>query len=103
MRLTAGGQTHGQTLRVEEDPRIQVSAQVRAQWTADLLELAEMRLTAQAGADASDDVVEALDEGERSMSAEDEAKVRDMNREWRELRSRISRLYGEVSGYVGVL
>ncbi len=103
VRLTAGGQTHEQSLRVEEDPRLNVTAAVRAQWTADLLELAEMRLAAQAGADAAGDVVEALDEGERSMSEDDAAKVRDMNREWRELTSRIRRLYGEASGYVGPL
>jgi hypothetical protein len=103
VRLTAGGQTHEQSLRVEEDPRLNVSAAVRTGWTADLLELAEMRLAAQAGSDAAAEVVEALDEGERSMSEDDAARVRDMNREWRELTTRLRRLYGEASGYVGPL
>jgi hypothetical protein len=101
VRLTVDGQVHEQALTVQEDPRIDVPADVRARWTAGLLELAELARRAQEGRDGMSAVVESLDAGERSLSDADAARARDLHREWRELASRIRRLIGEVSAWVG--
>jgi len=103
VRLTVDGATHEQALTVEEDPRLDVPADVRAKWTADLLALTALQAKAQEGLDAADAVVEALEEGDGSASDADAAKARDLHREFRELRNRIRSLYREASSWVGPL
>jgi hypothetical protein len=103
VRLSVGGAAHEQRLVIEEDPRLDVTPDVRARWTADLLDIAALGLRVEEGLEAAEAVVEELDAGERSVSDEDEAQARDLHREWRELRSRIRRLYNEVESWVGPL
>jgi photosystem II stability/assembly factor-like uncharacterized protein len=103
VRLSVGGAAHEQRLVIEEDPRLDVTPDVRARWTADLLDIAALGLRVEDGLEAAETVVEELDAGERSVSDEDEAQARDLHREWRELRSRIRRLYNEVESWVGPL
>jgi hypothetical protein len=103
VRLTVDGRVTEQPLKVEEDPRIEVTAAIRARWTADLLEIAALGGRASTGRDDMDTVVEALDEGEGTLSDADAAQARDLHREWGELASRIRRLSGEVEAFVGPL
>lgn len=87
VRMTAGGATQEQKVEVREDPRVQVPAQLRQAWTADLVRIADLlrgATTALAGA--------------REANAPEERRAR-----LTELRSRINGLYGEVGGFVGPL
>jgi len=88
--LTADGNEHTQRLAVHEDPRIVVAPSVRAAWTAIQMDMAALDLV--------------LEGHTKRLSAliqdHDSAKLRDLNREFRELRSRLRGLSGNVAGVV---
>jgi len=89
VRLELSGTSYEQTVRVDEDARIQVTPAARRTWTRTLLELASMYRetngwveTFFAGRSEDDD------------PGDDEKLVR-------ELRRRIGILYGQISGWTG--
>jgi hypothetical protein len=86
VRLTAGGRTYDQPLRVLEDPRVQVPAADRKAWTDALLSVAEMYRGASV-------VVDRL--------GGDSATPGDLRRVARELRSRVLSLYQDMSRSTG--
>ena len=96
--VTAPGGTSGRTVEVREDPRIRATPGVRRAWTETLLELAALRRAARAEGERFEALVEAADEAE-----EEAPEVRDLDREWGELASRIQRLMGDVMGSVAPL
>jgi len=77
LRMSVGGVQRTQTVRVMDDPRINVTPVLRAKWHADLLRIADVYRTA----------VE-LNRGKNSA-------------ETRELLRRVSGLYSAVSGWTG--
>ncbi len=99
-RLEAAGAVSAQQMTVREDPRINASAGVRAAWTATLLELAEARGRAAGELERIGEALEGVAEDESSPRA---TKLRDLQREFGELVSRIGRLAGEVEGVVAPL
>ncbi len=99
VRLVAGGQTTEQVVRVREDPRIQVDPLTRAQWTQAVREITAMLVRAQRTARD----VEQAAEAEADNPGATAAKLRDLDREFSELVSRISRLRGNVEDWVGPL
>jgi photosystem II stability/assembly factor-like uncharacterized protein len=105
VRLTANGVTSERTVRVKEDPRIQVDPLVRRQWTRALVEIGRTRAAAQTLAREVGGIVRRLNgEGEAlEVSDEVEAKVRDLARETQELAGRVARLGGSAQGWVGPL
>ena len=93
LRLTVSGVSREQTLRVDEDPRIQVGEAERRTWTRRLLELASLYRETngwieQMVADASDD---------------EDAEPSDNHKLASELRRRVQILYGQIMGYTGSL
>lgn len=105
VRLTADGETAEGTLKVLEDPRIDVEPLIRARWTGTLLELGDLLERTMATAREVRQVVDRLDDEEEPLTlTEDvEEKVRDLDRELRELTSRVARFRGSVEGWVGPL
>lgn len=103
VRLNVDGAVQERTVEVREDPRLDVDPEVRARWTADLLEIQELRDGAMALARDVGGVVRQMENGELQLEAAAEAKVRDLAREANELMSRIARLQGWVAGWVGPL
>ena len=99
-RLEAAAAMSAQQIMVREDPRINASPGVRAAWTATLLELAEARGRA---ADELERIGEAMEEVADDDSGPQATKLRDLQREFGELVSRIGRLTGEVEGVVAPL
>ncbi len=102
VRLEAGGVVSEQTLEVREDPRLEVTPEVRARWTAGLLELHAL------SREVVDDAgiwVEVLEEIREDGDAAPElaAAAQELHRQWNELRSRTRRLISEVEGWVGPL
>jgi hypothetical protein len=100
VRLTAGGVIQETPIVVWPDPREQVADDVRVAWTEALLNI---QLLGSAASRLYDDIngsVSGLDDSDRSSNAR---KARDLLREVIELRSRLGRLAGSVSGHVGPL
>ena len=105
VRFSAGAVTHAQTLRVKEDPRIDVDPLVRRQWTETLVRIGELATSAQELSREAGQVARRLDADNDplQLAADLEAKVRDMARETQELSGRITRLRGSAGGWVGPL
>ncbi len=93
VRVQAGGNSATGTLEVREDPRLDVPADVRAAWTATLLELGSLRREAQALATRAGAAVRGADTARVQTLAE-------VRRETSELVRRVGRLYGEASDVV---
>ena len=100
VRLRAGAAESVQSVEVREDPRIRASPGVRTAWTRGLLELSEAGARAIAGAEA---VRAALREMGEDPTGPEAAQLRDLEREFTELTSRIARLSGDVEGVVAPL
>ncbi len=104
VRLTAGGVTTEQVVRVKEDPRLaDVDPTIRAKWTQDLLEITETLAGAQARGREVAEAVRKLNAGESTPGASGAAKVRDLNREFGELASRASGLRSAAEAWMGPL
>ena len=86
-----------QTFEVREDPRLNVTPGVRSNWTATLLELAELGARAAAGREGIEEALEGVADDDAGPRA---TRLRDLAREFGELASRIGRLAGEVEGVV---
>ena len=99
VRLVVGGTDAGgsRSFEVRDDPRINAAPTVRAAWTADLLALAELGLRATAGLER---VRQALEGGSDDDPGPRAVKLRDLEREFEELASRIRRLANAVEGVV---
>ncbi|MFC1660573.1 WD40/YVTN/BNR-like repeat-containing protein [Gemmatimonadota bacterium] len=102
VRLSAVSQVSENTLEVQEDPRLEVSPQVRRQWSSDLLELADLARQAAAGRDRAQGVLGTAEE-DPDLAEAWKAKAEDLVREWSELTSRTRGLRGEVEAWVGPL
>jgi photosystem II stability/assembly factor-like uncharacterized protein len=103
VRLTAGGSTQERVVRVEEDPRFHVDPSVRAQWTTDLREITATLMAAQREAREVRDAARRIEEGQATPLADVTAKVKDLDREFEELVSRLTRLRGGAEDWVGPL
>ncbi|MDE0356793.1 MAG: hypothetical protein OXN92_03505 [Gammaproteobacteria bacterium] len=99
-RLQAAGVESAQRFLVREDPRIDAPADVRAAWTAALLELAEARAQVASEGSRIEEALEGIAEDDAGPRA---ARLRDLGREFGELASRFARLTGAVEGVVAPL
>ncbi len=108
VRVNALNEIAEGTIEVREDPRIasKVDPDVRAAWTAMLLQIAELRRDAQA---LSRRVRQALQAAQDESGGDDESEgpldeaLEVLVRETRELASRVGRLEGEAEDIVGPL
>jgi photosystem II stability/assembly factor-like uncharacterized protein len=89
VRLSAAGRTHEQQVDVREDPRISVSAADRERWTNSVRAVADLiRRTAPVN--------------ERIQKAADRpGSLAELKRQLRELMSRLTTLYGELTRWTG--
>ena len=99
VRLSVGNDLHEQTVRVKEDPRIEVDPLVRRQWTEMLLELGEVVSAARALNREVGQAAESLDDDDQPLAAE----LRDLARETGELSGRLGRLRSSAQGWIGPL
>jgi photosystem II stability/assembly factor-like uncharacterized protein len=102
VRLEADGTVSENTLEVREDPRIQVDAGIRRQWTEDLMTLGALARAASDGADEMEEAAERV-ESESSFPETLTRWATDLVRQWNELHSRTRSLVREVEGWVGPL
>ncbi len=99
-RLQAAGMESTQRFLLRDDPRLDVSPDVRAAWTATLLELAGARSRAAYELAAIEQALEGISVDDTDPRA---IKLRDLRREFGELASRLARLSGAVEGVVAPL
>ena len=99
-RLQAAGVESAQRFPLREDPRIDAPADVRAAWTATLLELAEARARVASEGSRIEEALEGIAADDVGARA---ARLRDLRREFGELASRLARLTGAVEGVVAPL
>ena len=85
---------------VHEDPRLNVTPATRATWTATLLQLAETRARAQRQQARVEEALAAVAEDDTSPRT---TKLRDLEREFGEMVTRIGRLAGDIEGVVAPL
>ena len=102
VRLSVGGRNYDQQLEVREDPRIAVSEAVHAEWHSAVMGLAGTVRSFLTMADSVTGVRRQLDE----LPACDEARntnllatLEEIEPLLMELRSRLTRLYGDVSNW----
>ena len=103
VRLTAGGVTSEQVVRVKEDPRLDVDPLIRAQWTRTLQEITGTLVQAQDLARAAAQAARRLQAGEARAPGATVTKVQDLDREFGELVSRLSGLRNDAEDWVGPL
>jgi photosystem II stability/assembly factor-like uncharacterized protein len=103
VRLAAGETTAEQVVRVREDPRFDEDPLVRNRWTQDLRGITGVLTSAQRTAQEVRQAVGRVDQGEARAPASAMAKIRDLDREFSELVSRLARLRGSVEDWVGPL
>ena len=103
VRMAGAGTTAQQVVRVQEDPRFDEDPLVRNRWTQDLREITGVLTSAQRTAQEVLQAVRRLDQGEARAPADATAKVRDLDREFSELVSRLARLRESVEDWVGPL
>jgi hypothetical protein len=102
VRLLVAGQAYGQVLEVRDDPRISVSDAVRQEWHRAVTDLAETVGSFLLTADSVMQVRRQLDEMEECDEARNTNLVRNLESVeplMNELRSRLTRLYGQVSDH----
>ena len=103
-KLTVNGETYEQSFKVSDDPRLDISIDVRREWNESLFEvanlyetvIAEMRATQLAGWK-----VNALEEDGVEFDEKTMAPLNEINRKYSELMSRTRSLYSSVSSYIG--
>ena len=89
-----------QPFEVREDPRLNVTPGTRSAWTATLLQLGELRARAQRQLARVEEALEGVAEDDDSPRS---TKLRDLEREFGELVTRIGRLAGDIEGVVAPL
>jgi hypothetical protein len=100
VRLSVGGELHERTVDVRDDPRIEIQAADRREWTDILLEIGAMYSSANSLVESVVEVEDKLEKLEEPPEkAEDEA--RRLHKMTFELRRRIRMLYGDVEGWTG--
>ena len=97
LEVAGAGAVPAQRFEVREDPRLNVTPGTRANWTATLLELADLGARAAAERGLIEEALEGVGDDDTGSRA---TKLRDLAREFGELASRIGRLAGEVEGVV---
>lgn len=100
VRLSAGGDVHEQQVLVHEDPRIDIDPSVRRDWTATMLQLAELTSATSELAREIRAAVDGLAEDDESAGA---TTLRVLARESTELASRARSLESGAGQWVGPL
>jgi hypothetical protein len=102
VQLEVDGAVFENSLEVREDPRIQVTAEARRQWTEDLMTLGALARAVGGGVEEMGELAARV-EAETGLPGGLGTWAQELVRQWGELRSRTRGLVGEVEGWVGPL
>jgi photosystem II stability/assembly factor-like uncharacterized protein len=102
VRLTVDGRNYEWPLEVREDPRVNVPATVRAEWTATLLGIADAhRRATDLLARWQPAAARLRPNAPNAFTGAQRQEATTLNAQLEELLSRLGRLYGDVGGWTG--
>ncbi len=102
VRLTVDGQSLDRVVDVRDDPRVRVPADVRATWTADLLEIAAVQRRAASLLERFRPTADRIRAGAQTpLTGAALTAARTLDQQLGEVFSRVTGLYGEVSAWTG--
>jgi len=105
-RLTVKGNVMEQNFRVEDDPRIEISIADRTAWTAMVLGVDKLQTIVNVDSRTIRSIaqkVAKLEAEDKRLTAATVAEIKELNRMYGELSSRVRGLYGGVSRYMGIM
>jgi hypothetical protein len=103
-KLQVNGETFEQKFSVSDDPRLDVSLDVRKEWTVsqmNVLALASEVSTDRAGIEKLDQQLDQLEKDKISYDKNAAAPLKEISEKYDELFSRIRTLYSEIGDYIG--
>ncbi len=103
-RLEVNGKKYEQQFRVSDDPRLKVDINVRKAWTSSLFEIGtlyEQIIDEMHGAQKMQWHLSKLDKENISYNEDAAAPIKEINRKYGELMSRVRSLYFGVSSWIG--
>ncbi len=103
-RLTVNGNSMEQQFRITDDPRLKVDIQVRRDWTESLFTIGALSEKLNKERSAAQQMgwhLDKLDRAELNYDEATAAKVRELNRKYGELSSRVRSLYFGASSWIG--
>lgn len=103
-QLEVNGQTYEKQFRVSDDPRLDISLDVRKEWTDSqmkVLELSTQVTEDGKGIQKLEEQLEKLEEEKIEYDQDDAAPLKEIIRKYGELSSRIRTLYYQTSNYIG--
>jgi hypothetical protein len=102
VRLTVGGRNYEQPVEVREDPRVNVPAAARTEWTATLLGIADVhRRATDLVARWQPAAVRLRPNARDAFTGNQRTEATSLNGQLDELLSRLVRLYGDVGSWTG--
>jgi hypothetical protein len=102
VRLTVDGRNYEHPVEVREDPRMNVPATVRAEWTATLLGIADVhRRATELVARWQPAATRLRPNAPNAFTGAQRQEGTTLNAQLEELHSRLGRLYGEVGSWTG--
>ena len=103
-KLQVNGETFEKKFKVSDDPRLDISLDVRKEWTASQMQILELsQLVTKDGADIQklNGQLTQLKKDKVDYDEAAAAPLKEVSRKYGELTSRIRSLYSDVSGYIG--
>jgi hypothetical protein len=103
-KLQVNGETFEQKFSVSDDPRLDVSLDIRKEWTVsqmNVLALASEVSTDRAGIEKLDQQLDQLEKDKISYDKSAAAPLKEISKKYSELFSRIRTLYSEIGDYIG--
>ncbi len=103
-KLEMGEESMTKTFRVSDDPRLNVSLDVRKEWTASQMEVLELyKLVSEDRADIQklSNQLAKLKRDEVEYNEESAEPLNEISRKYRELNSRVRTLYSRIGNYIG--
>jgi hypothetical protein len=103
-KLQVNGETYAQKFTVSDDPRLDVSLDVRREWTSSQIKILSLYSEVSADRSSLEKLDKQLDQLEKDKVSYDKraaAPFKEISRKYTELSNRLRTLYSEIGDYIG--
>jgi hypothetical protein len=103
-KLQVNGETYAQKFTVSDDPRLDVSLDVRKEWTASQMKVLTLYSEVSTDRSSLEKLDKQLDQLEKDKVSYDKraaAPLKEISRKYTELSNRLRTLYSEIGDYIG--